>query len=421
MESLPVLPLELLGLASGESALEPASRRPGATSLFPRGSPEGAETGAGLDLLSFANLLPLPAIQANGGELPSGGKNLPPAPQELLPTPALSRAAPLEIESITGRFRLSTDESLLPQSSQPLPSVAERRGFGPWPGETQLPPTTSEVARVAVAEHGAKVAEAVLDEVRDLLPPRPTRPLNALSRPEVSQPLEIESTDLRVLPSLHSLRDVGDFLDSAKDRGLRALSELRVSADTGRLTESPLPESRGLLRAVNAIAGVELNGALPPATQAPTTASTPLPELTTTPVPAESLNMTAARWGDAVANRLSWMIDSDLGEARIKLNPPELGALDVKISMVEEKAFVQLFASEPAAKELLESALPKLRELLGAGGIELAEASVNDRKRGLPDTADNDGRSQNNPDAEPQDPLEVRVKRTPSGRIDLYA
>lgn len=421
MESLPVLPLELLGLASGESALEPASRRFGATSPFPRGSPEGAETGTGLPILSFADLLPQPVIQPDGRQLPSGGKNLPPALQEPLPAPALSHAASLEIESITGRFQALTDESVPARSLPPLPEVAERHGFGPRPGETILPPPASDVARVAVSEHGAKVAEAVLDEVRDLLPPRLTRAVSALSRPEVAQPLEIESTDLRVLPPLHTLRDVGDFSGAVKDRGLRALSELRVSADTGRLTEAPLPESRGLLRAVNAIAGVELNSALPLATQAPATASTPFAELTATPGPSESLNMTAARWGDALANRLGWMIDSDLGEARIRLNPPELGALDVKISMVEEKAFVQLFASEPAAKDLLESALPKLRELLGAGGIELADASVNDRKHGSPATSDKDSRAQNNPDAESQDPLDDRVKRPPSGLIDLFA
>ena len=78
MESLPVLPLELLGLAAGESTLESTSRRSGATSQFPRGSPEGTEAGSGLELLHFADLVPLPLVQADGETLPSGGKLLPP-------------------------------------------------------------------------------------------------------------------------------------------------------------------------------------------------------------------------------------------------------------------------------------------------------------------------------------------------------
>ncbi len=417
MESLPVLPLELLGLAAGETALEPASRRQGAAALLPRGSPEDLETGPGLEILRFADLIALPVVQAGGGELPSGGNGLPPAP----PVP---RAVPLEIETIAGQFRAVTDEPGVLQTAQPtqpLPPVTERQGFGPRPVEALFPPPAADAARAVAAEYGDKGTAAERDQVLDLLPPRPAPAVTLSARSDVSRSLEIESADVRIWQPQHSQREAGSVADSAKDRGLRALSEALPSSDSGRLTETPLPESRGIFRAVSAPAGVEFNSALLPATQAPATSATPLAELTQAPGTSETLQLGTARWGDALANRLSWMIDSDLGEARIRLNPPELGALDVKISMVEEKAFVQLFASEPAAKELLESALPKLRELLGAGGIELADASVNDRKRESPAAMDNSERPPDSPDSEQPAAAEARVKRPPPGRIDLFA
>ena len=90
--------------------------------------------------------------------------------------------------------------------------------------------------------------------------------------------------------------------------------------------------------------------------------------------------------------------------------------------MVEEKAFVQMTVTQSAARELLESALPRLRELLTAGGLELANATVGggpgDHRSAashlVQTPADTSG-------AEPQEPVIARLPGLPSGRIDLYA
>jgi flagellar hook-length control protein FliK len=90
-----------------------------------------------------------------------------------------------------------------------------------------------------------------------------------------------------------------------------------------------------------------------------------------------AVDTTAARWHDAFASRVQWLVDHDIGEARIKLNPPELGALDVKISLQDDKTFVQLTAHNSAARDELAQSLPRLRELLSANGLELGGATVN--------------------------------------------
>lgn len=87
-------------------------------------------------------------------------------------------------------------------------------------------------------------------------------------------------------------------------------------------------------------------------------------------------------WQEAFAQRVQWVVDTDAGEARIKLNPPELGAVDVKISLVDDKTHVHLTASTAAARDELAQSLPRLRELFTVSGLELGSASVHDGRGG---------------------------------------
>jgi hypothetical protein len=88
------------------------------------------------------------------------------------------------------------------------------------------------------------------------------------------------------------------------------------------------------------------------------------------------------QWQEAFAGRVQWLVDQRVGEARIKLNPPELGAVDIKISLVEDKTYVQLTAATSAARDELAQSLPRLRDLFTASGLELGGASVQSGRGG---------------------------------------
>src|SRR5262249_49794116 len=90
----------------------------------------------------------------------------------------------------------------------------------------------------------------------------------------------------------------------------------------------------------------------------------------------DAVDTTSTRWHENLATRIQWLVDHDVGEAKIKLNPPELGALDVKISLLDDKTFVQMTAHSANARDELAQGLPRLRELLSAGGLELGGATV---------------------------------------------
>lgn len=80
----------------------------------------------------------------------------------------------------------------------------------------------------------------------------------------------------------------------------------------------------------------------------------------------------------ALANRLSIMQAQNMKVAEMRLDPPNLGKVKIQIRMTGEQASVNITAANPQARELLEQALPRLKEMLGEEGIDLADAQVFD-------------------------------------------
>ena len=64
--------------------------------------------------------------------------------------------------------------------------------------------------------------------------------------------------------------------------------------------------------------------------------------------------------------------------AELRLNPAELGPVQIRIDVDGSSTQLTIVATQPATREALEHALPHLRELLAAHGIALGQASVHD-------------------------------------------
>ena len=63
--------------------------------------------------------------------------------------------------------------------------------------------------------------------------------------------------------------------------------------------------------------------------------------------------------------------------AELRLDPEDLGAMQVKISMNGDSATVSMVVQSTQAREALEQATPRLREMLAEHGLSLGESSVN--------------------------------------------
>ena len=92
--------------------------------------------------------------------------------------------------------------------------------------------------------------------------------------------------------------------------------------------------------------------------------------------PALSPRVGSPDWAPALSDRVAWMVEGEVKQAELRLNPPELGPLEVRISMVDDEARITFTASHPQVREALEMALPKLRDMLGSSGVQLLQVDV---------------------------------------------
>ena len=85
-------------------------------------------------------------------------------------------------------------------------------------------------------------------------------------------------------------------------------------------------------------------------------------------------------WDQALGQRVSILARDGIQVAELKLQPPELGAVDVRIRVRDGEAVVHFTAQSAAAREAIDLALPRLREMLAESGLTLTESEVSDQK-----------------------------------------
>ena len=82
-------------------------------------------------------------------------------------------------------------------------------------------------------------------------------------------------------------------------------------------------------------------------------------------------------WGDVLGDRVMWMVGQHQQGAELRLNPPSLGPLEIKLSMSDGQATLTFNTQHLPVKEALEAATPRLREMFSESGINLGNVSVN--------------------------------------------
>jgi flagellar hook-length control protein FliK len=87
-------------------------------------------------------------------------------------------------------------------------------------------------------------------------------------------------------------------------------------------------------------------------------------------------------WENQVGQKVVYMVGSEEQTASLTLNPPDLGPLQVVLSITNDQASVTFSANQEEVRQALEDALPRLREMMSENGIALGNATVN---AGMPD------------------------------------
>ncbi|WDT87167.1 flagellar hook-length control protein FliK [Alteromonas sp. 009811495] len=134
--------------------------------------------------------------------------------------------------------------------------------------------------------------------------------------------------------------------------------------------------------------------------------------------------------------KIRWMVNARNTMAEIRLDPPELGSMQVRVNVAGDAASVSFIVQSQQAKEALADAMPKLRDMLQEQGIELGDAQVrkdnsSSGENGQQLANNNDGSSSgrgnrgNNDGMDDEmggtSVIEQSVTRELKGGIDFYA
>lgn len=99
--------------------------------------------------------------------------------------------------------------------------------------------------------------------------------------------------------------------------------------------------------------------------------------------------MRSPEWAQALGEKITWLVDQNLSSAQIKLNPPQLGPIDVRIAVSGDSTQVSVSAHNLITRDALEAAAPRLREALtshgfGSVSVDISQQSFTDRSMAQP-------------------------------------
>jgi flagellar hook-length control protein FliK len=85
-----------------------------------------------------------------------------------------------------------------------------------------------------------------------------------------------------------------------------------------------------------------------------------------------------------LGNQVLWQAKVGNNQAEIRLDPPDLGPIEVRISQSDNETHLHFVVGHAGTRDQLEQALPRLRELFGQGGLQLGQVEVEQGRRDNP-------------------------------------
>lgn len=81
------------------------------------------------------------------------------------------------------------------------------------------------------------------------------------------------------------------------------------------------------------------------------------------------------QWQKAFAERVVWSVGNNQS-IQVRVNPAELGPIDIQVNVTKEQAHITFNAAHASTRDSIESALPRLRDMLANEGLSLGDVDV---------------------------------------------
>jgi flagellar hook-length control protein FliK len=130
-----------------------------------------------------------------------------------------------------------------------------------------------------------------------------------------------------------------------------------------------------------------------------------------------------AQFSQGVADRVSLMMDGNLTSAKLQVNPPALGPIEVRIALQGGHAQVSFLSHSAVTRDALESSSEKLREMLNSQGF--SQVSVDISQRSFQERSPPSQAYESSPSISADAPVLSQapqsISRSASGLLDAYA
>jgi len=296
----------------------------------------------------------------------------------VLPESLLNTANPQPLVSgepaNEGDVDLSLDDAVLDPSllivQPPVTSVAAEVAIVPELSmDTPVDSESSLVATTQLAP-GQVTSGLVITASGADVQPAAMQTAGGVSTGKLTDELALDSTDAEVDIVAGTDADTGENPDFLLLNSKAALNKLAETTMTAATLDKTAPAT-DLAKPAAVSAAVETLTRL---AEAQSPAARAFVVQTGVPVPVGT-----PQWSQAVGDKVLWLAAQNVSSAEIRLDPPELGPMQVKVSVNQDQASVTFTSPHPAVREALDQQLNRLREMFSEQGLNLVNVDVSDK------------------------------------------
>lgn len=335
------------------------------------------------------------------------------------PVTAANGAQPQTADALAGVEMAAQGLAIAPEETALVSSAAQTEDLlidVPAQASISLESLVAAVRSVSVTEpqsSGGEAVGAVLDDLVDGLDPLvgagagagvATAGLQLVPKPVGAQPaassagaasalaaqkalaegeLDVDSAELeRIVTSIDTKGGAAKPLDLAQPSNpimgpsRQALNQQMVAnlapgvADTAIKDQQPKLDLSSTAREPSALLAVSQRTAARPVSVQQGSAQFAMPNQAKPGQP---------QWQTAVSERVAIMATQRITSAEIQLDPPELGQLQVRVTLNQDQASVSFASQHAVVREALDQTAHRLREMFDGEGLNLVDVDVSDQ------------------------------------------
>ncbi|WP_322407132.1 flagellar hook-length control protein FliK [Idiomarina sp. PL1-037] len=239
----------------------------------------------------------------------------------------------------------------------------------------------------ALTQEQSAKAEQLLAEVRQLLKGRTGLSEKSVEQGKVAEPVKssesvITATDSKAGKEKTSFGDMGVKSDEGKQTAKGVSVNAAVEAETK--VADAVQQGQVFRNNTDALADASAARAIQGqmvSTAQGTVAANESSQANTLQALQRPLDLQQTEASQKLQERINIMMSRNIQRADIRLDPPELGSVHIRVNMSGEQASVQFQAQTQQARDALETTMPRLREMLEQQGINLADTQVGEQSK----------------------------------------